>query len=209
MLEKRWWISTWARTRTRLHPLIFSTFTTSLRFGVSTLRGFTGIKRRSIRLETSLPCSPALGREQYLEVFFALVTNLKKTSCLKYSMLINSSHEEFMYVSWFFYCVWGVFVPLENFSLISRRHHCRWRVANFDLCSVLMAIKKWGFFNLPHLLWHGASFYNGHLRGPVILTPNAERLEVLPVFTIYVCRGWDSNTRPSALAPCATAAGAR
>ena len=27
-----------------------------------------------------------------------------------------------------------------------------------------------------HLLVHGASIYNGHLRGPVTLTPNAERL---------------------------------
>ena len=55
--------------------------------------------------------------------------------------------------------------------------------------------------------------YNGHLRGPVTLTPIAERLEVelsLPVFTTFVCR-WDSNTQPSAcganaLTGCATAA---
>ena len=34
------------------------------------------------------------------------------------------------------------------------------------------------------------------------LTPVAERLAVelsLPVFTTLVCRGWDSNTQPSAL----------
>ena len=36
-------------------------------------------------------------------------------------------------------------VPLENFSLIWRRHHFRWRAANFDLCSVFMAIEQWGF----------------------------------------------------------------
>ena len=37
----------------------------------------------------------------------------------------------------------------------------------------------------PRLLWHGGSVYNGHLRGPVTLTPCAERLAVelsLPVF---------------------------
>ena len=37
---------------------------------------------------------------------------------------------------------------------------------------------------MPHLLRHGASVYNGHLRGPVTLTPIAERLAVdlsLPV----------------------------
>ena len=50
-----------------------------------------------------------------------------------------------------------------------------------------------GLFSLPHLQWHGASVYNGHLQGPVTL-----------------CRGWNSNTNPSAcranaLTHCATA----
>ena len=36
------------------------------------------------------------------------------------------------------------FVPLENFLLIWRRHHCRWRAANFDLCSALMAMIREG-----------------------------------------------------------------
>ena len=31
--------------------------------------------------------------------------------------------------------------------------------SNFDLCSVLMAIEQWGFYSVPHLLWHGASVY--------------------------------------------------
>ena len=61
------------------------------------------------------------------------------------------------------------FVPLENFSLIWRRHHCWWRAANFDPCSALMAIEQWGFFTVPHLLWHGASAYSDHLRGPVAI----------------------------------------
>ena len=86
-----------------------------------------------------------------------------------------------------FLFVWGYFiVPLENFSFIWRRHHYRWKAANFDLCSALMAIVQWGFFSLPHLLCHGASVYNGHLRGPVTLTHIAERLAIelsLPVFT--------------------------
>ena len=41
------------------------------------------------------------------------------------------------------------------------------------------------------------SVYNGHHRGPVTLTPIAERLAVelsLPVYTTQVFRGWDSNT---------------
>ena len=80
------------------------------------------------------------------------------------------------------------FVPLENFSLIWSRHHCRWRAANFDPCSELMAIELWGFFSVSYLLWHGESVYNGQLRGSMTLTPNAERLAVellLPVLTTF------------------------
>ena len=48
------------------------------------------------------------------------------------------------------------------------------------------------------LLRQGASVYNGHLRGPMPLTPVANRLAVelsLPVFTTSVCRGWNSDTQ--------------
>ena len=107
----------------------------------------------------------------------------------------------------------GFLIPLENFLLIWKCHHCRWRTANFDMCSALMATEQWGFFSMPHLLWHGASVYNGHLRGIMMLTPFVERLALelsLPVFTNNVCHGWDSNIQPSAfeanaLAHCATA----
>ena len=50
-----------------------------------------------------------------------------------------------------------------------------------------------------HLLSHGASVYNGNLRGPIRLTAVAERLAVellQPFLKTYVCRGWDSNTQP-------------
>ena len=63
-----------------------------------------------------------------------------------------------------------------------------------------MAIERWGFFSVPHPLWHWASVYNGHLREPVTLTLIAEHLAVelsLPVFTTKVCRSLDSNTQPS------------
>ena len=64
----------------------------------------------------------------------------------------------------------GVFVLLENVSLILRRHNYRWRAGHFYLDFVLMAIEQWRFFSVPHLLWHGASVYNGHLSGPVTQT---------------------------------------
>ena len=92
--------------------------------------------------------------------------------------LLNERHQLFiMFIFFWFVCV-GFTIPLENFSLIRRRHHYRRRAANFDLCSALMVIEQWGFFSVSHLLWYGASFYNGHLRGPVTLTPIAERLPV-------------------------------
>ena len=87
-------------------------------------------------------------------------------------------------VYFLFVCL-AFFVPLKNFSLIWTRHHYRWRAANFDLYSALMAIEQWGFFSVPHLLWHGASIYNGHLRGPVTLTPVAERLAVELSLTVF------------------------
>ena len=60
----------------------------------------------------------------------------------------------------------------------------------------------------------GHPFYTGHLRGPVALIPNAERLSVelsLPVLTIQGCCAWDSNIQHSpcganALTHCATTA---
>ena len=63
-----------------------------------------------------------------------------------------------------------------------------------------MAIEQLGFFSVPYLLSHGASVYNGHLQGPVALTPIAERLAVemsQPVFMTKVFRGLDSKTQPS------------
>ena len=96
---------------------------------------------------------------------------------LKGKMIFNSLYFWFVLL-WFF-------VPLENFSLIWKRHHYR-RSAMFDLCSALMAIEQWGFFRVPPLLWHGASVCNGHLRGLVTNTPIAKRLAVQlspPVFT--------------------------
>ena len=93
-------------------------------------------------------------------------------------------------------CLCGVYFPLENVSLLWRRHHCPWRAVNFDLCSALMAIEQWGLFNLPQLLCHGPTHYNGYLRGPVTHTPVVQRLQVelsLPVFTTQVCRDRGSN----------------
>ena len=97
--------------------------------------------------------------------------------------------------------VWlGFNVPLENFSLIWRRHHYRCTASIFDLYSAPMAIEQWGFYSVSHLLWQGASvnIYNVHLQKPLTLSSVAERLAVelsIIVFTTYaVATGiWTPN----------------
>ena len=82
-----------------------------------------------------------------------------------------------------FVCLFEVLRSTRDFSLIWWRHHYWWRASNFDLHSALLTKEQWGFFSVPHLLWHGTSVYNGHV--PLSIYAVAERLLVelsLPVF---------------------------
>ena len=74
---------------------------------------------------------------------------------------------------------WQIFVCLffvvrKKISLIWRHHHYCCRAKNFDLYSGLMAIEQWRFFNMSHR----PTRYKGHFKGPLTLTPFAERLSV-------------------------------
>ena len=69
--------------------------------------------------------------------------------------------------SMFLFVCFSFFVPFENFSLIWKHHHCRWRPANFNLNK---------YDSLACLLWHWTSVYNGHSRGPGPLRSIAKRL---------------------------------
>ena len=60
-------------------------------------------------------------------------------------------------------CLW-VIVPLENFSLIWRRHHYRWNCCKF--WPILSTYGHWAV-RVLNVLWHRTSVYNGHLRRPV------------------------------------------
>ena len=66
------------------------------------------------------------------------------------------------------------------------RHHYRWRIANFDLYSALMAIGQTGFFSVS--TYCDAEHSSPGTRDTHLF---AERS---PVLTTYVCRGWDSYT---------------
>ena len=64
-----------------------------------------------------------------------------------------------MYVCLFVCFFGGLSSHSRIFSLIWRRHHYWLKASNFALCSTLLAIEQWRFFSVPHVLWHGASFY--------------------------------------------------
>ena len=44
----------------------------------------------------------------------------------------------------------GGFAPLENFSLIWRRHHCRWRAANLTYARHSLFLSSEGFLTCHH-----------------------------------------------------------
>ena len=103
-----------------------------------------------------------------------------------------------LFLCWFFRPTREYFTRMETSPLPVKG--CKY----FDICSATMIMEHWAFVSVPHLLWHRSSGYNGHLWGPVTLTPFAECL-------VVELRGRDSDTQPSAcgataLTHCATAA---
>ena len=85
-----------------------------------------------------------------------------------------------------FFCLCEVYRAIRDFSLTWSPlpvNGCKF----VYLCSALMIIEQWGYFNDSHLLWHGPTLYNGHLRGPVTLTPVAVCMAVelsLPIRSV-------------------------
>ena len=77
----------------------------------------------------------------------------------------------------FIYLYWVFFRPTREFFTHVKTSTLSVKGCKFWPNSTIMAIEQWRFFSVSHhLLWHGSSVYNGHLRGPGTLTPNAERL---------------------------------
>ena len=98
-------------------------------------------------------------------------TNKKDFTKVKYEFNL----ELFLRVICLF--VWGFSSHSKIFHSFEDVTITAWTV-NFDLIySALMANEQWGFFIVPHLLWHGPTLYNGHFRGLVTLTPVAEDLD--------------------------------
>ena len=91
-----------------------------------------------------------------------------------YRPLLMVTNKSFCVVC-LFVCL-GIFVLLENYSIIWRHNHYRWRAANVDLYSALMAIQMWGVFNVQHLYC-----YTGH---PLIMVISKDLWHsyLLPIF---------------------------
>ena len=70
-----------------------------------------------------------------------------------------------------FACLFGVFRPTGEFFTHLETSWLPVKGCSFWPILALIAIKQWGYLSVPHLLWHGASVYDGHLREPVKLTP--------------------------------------
>ena len=104
----------------------------------------------------------------------------------------------------------GFFFPTREFFSHLEISPLPLKDCKFYLCSALMTFELWGNFSMPHLLWHGPTLYNGHLRGPVTLTTVVERLAVEVSLTCFNrqavptgdrtpisrMRGERSNSRP-------------
>ena len=84
-----------------------------------------------------------IAQEKILISTYKMTQKKNKTQnnfkCCQY-LLLNTWRLE----PYFFVVCLCVYVTLENFSRIWRCHHCRWRAANVDLCSALMAIESEG-----------------------------------------------------------------
>ena len=77
-----------------------------------------------------------------------------------------------------------VFMPWSRIFTHTKTSSLLVKGWNIDLYSALMAIEYWGFFNVPHLLWHKISVYNDHLRRTVTLTP------ICRAFGSGACTAW-------------------
>ena len=101
--------------------------------------------------------------EIYVAILYQLsITKICKTTVweLFQSILVILIYLPFIFLM--FPC-FGFIASFENFSLIWRRQHYRWKAKNFDLSLAPMTMEQWGFFSVPQLLWQGASVYNSHL----------------------------------------------
>ena len=82
-------------------------------------------------------------------------------------------------LAWIFDCLFfGVFCHTREFYIYLETSPFLVKCCKFWPTLGTYGHWNWGFFSMPRLLWHGVSVYNGHIRGSLTLTPNAESLSV-------------------------------
>ena len=98
---------------------------------------------------------------------------------------ILSSHlmNTFLEAHRFDVCLFVIFRPTREF--FTHLETSPLPMKGYKFRPILMAVEHWGFFKVPRLLWHGPVLYNGHLRGPVTLTPVAVGQILTPIS--YTC----------------------
>ena len=142
-----------------------------------------------------------------MQFFYSCTLQCKNCQCHVHNTIIHSSWSICLLVSLF-----GIFHPTQEFFTHMETSQLLVIAANFDLCLALMANEQWGFFSVPHLLWHGHPFIMINSEDPwhshLLLSIWLWSCHYL--FLRQVCRCWDWNTQPSAckaiaLTHCATA----
>ena len=88
----------------------------------------------------------------------------------------------------FIYLYGFFFRSTREFSLIWKRLHCRWRVANFDLTR-----QSWPLSSEGSLAFHTYCDTSHQFIMVISEGPGHSHL-MLSVWQTKVCRGWDSNT---------------
>ena len=95
-------------------------------------------------------------------IFFIVENQVIFLPCDTIPMFILFVCLDFSAQSRIFHYDGGVTITCEGLQILTYTRH--WS-----------SVSSEGSFACQHLLWHGASVYNGHLRGPVTLTLIAER----------------------------------
>ena len=140
------------------------------------------IRQENVRLSTFFQLRAALNSDTDLKVPTCVVSVVRilvnMVSSKTSHLVLHSNQSAVVCFVWIFLLGFSshskIFTHLETSPL---------KISNLN--SALMAIEQRGFFNVPNLLWHEPTLYNGHLWGPVTLTSVAEGLAVelsLPIF---------------------------
>ena len=98
------------------------------------------------------------------DAFHSVINNkniekIHKTFLLRSGYIFNVYTRFYLFVCLFFFVTHEIFTDMETSPLPVK--NCKvWPLHSWPLGGE-------GFLNVPHLLWHGTSVYNSHLRRPV------------------------------------------